>query len=358
VIVSGKVFLSVADVWEPPYVALQRSGELRRRAEQACAMLAACNLCYRACGVNRLDSPPSPPILGGATEAASAAPFPPELGGQGGKGVCRAGSRAVVASWTAHKWEEPPLSGTGGAGTIFFGQCTGRCIYCQNYPISQLDVGREVSVERLAWMMLDLQKRGCHNVEFVTPTHYLTPILAALDMAAAQGLRLPLVWNTNGYDSVDTLRLLDGVIDIYLPDAKYADDRVALRLSGFPHWTAANRACLLEMHRQMGDELVLDEHSIARRGMIIRHLILPNNLSQTPDVLRWIAENLSPNVHVSLMNQYFPTYKTVVHPTLGRRVSPEEYAAALDAFEAAGLNNGWGQELPEENEDYVATNDG
>jgi len=197
-------------------------------------------------------------------------------------------------------------------------------------------------------MMLDLQKRGCHNVEFVTATHYIPPILAALDIAAAAGLRLPLVWNTNGYDSLAALQLLDGVIDIYLPDAKYANNRVALRLSGFAHYVEGNRAALREMHRQMGDELLLDDQGIARRGLIIRHLILPNNLAQTGEVLRWIATNLSPNVHVSLMNQYFPTYKAIGHPVLGRKVTFEEYDAALEAFEAAGLNNGWGQEYPEE----------
>jgi putative pyruvate formate lyase activating enzyme len=310
-----------AMTWELPYIALQRSGELRRRAEQARANLAACTLCHRACKVNRLDGP---------------------------AGVCRAGSQAVVASWTAHMWEEPPISGTRGAGTIFFSQCTGRCIFCQNYSISQMGVGRPVTIERLAWMMLDLQKRGCHNIEFVTPTHYIPPILAALDIAAAQGLRLPLVWNTNGYDSLDALTLLDGVIDVYLPDAKYADDRIALRLSGFPHYSEGNRACLREMYRQVGDELVLDENGLARRGLIIRHLILPDDLAQTNAVLRWIAANLSPDVHVSLMNQYFPTYKTVGHPMLGRRVTFEEYDAALDAFDAAGLNNGWGQEIDAE----------
>ncbi len=306
--------------WEPRYVGLHRTGELGRRTEHAYAMLAACRLCARACGVNRLDEP---------------------------AGVCRAGREAVVASYAVHPWEEPPLSGTRGAGTIFFSQCTGRCIYCQNYSISQMGVGRPVSVERLARMMLSLQKQGCHNIEFVTPTHYIAPILAALDIAAERGLRLPLVYNTNGYDSVEALALLDGVIDVYLPDAKYANDRVALRLSGFPRYTAANRACLLEMYRQMGDELVLDEDGIARHGLIIRHLILPANLAQTAEVLRWIAQNLSPNVHVSLMSQYFPTYKAIGHPILGRPVSDEEYEAALDAFDAAGLNNGWGQECEE-----------
>ncbi len=326
------------DSWEPGYVQLHKSGELKRQAERAHALLADCAFCYRACRLNRLEAaPPSPPTLGGQEAKA----------GPGGPGVCCAGVEAVVASWTAHKWEEPPISGTGGAGTIFFSQCTGRCIYCQNYPISQLGVGRLVSNERLAWMMLDLQKRGCHNVEFVTPTHYIAPILAALDIAAARGLRIPLVYNTNGYDSLLALQLLDGVIDVYLPDAKYADDSVAVRLSGFPHYSTANHACLLEMYRQMGDELVLDDNGIARRGMIIRHLILPENLSQTNEVLRWIAANLSTDVHVSLMNQYFPTYKTIGDAVLGRKVTIEEYDAALEAFDAAGLNNGWGQEYEE-----------
>lgn len=305
------------DSWEPGYVLLHRTGELSRRAEQAYGALAACNLCHRRCGVDRRNGP---------------------------AGVCRAGRDAIVGSWTSHKWEEPPISGTGGAGTIFLSQCTGRCIFCQNFSISQMGVGRPTSVERLAWMMLDLQKRGCHNVEFVTPTHYIPPILAALDLAAAKGLRLPAIWNTNGYDSLEALALLDGAIDIYLPDAKYADDRVAVRLSGFPKFVEGNHAALREMHRQMGDELVLDDNGLARRGLIIRHLILPNNLAQTAEVLHWIADNLSPDVHVSLMNQYFPTYKTVNHATLGRAVSFEEYDAALDAFDAAGLNNGWGQD--------------
>ncbi len=311
------------DSWQPGYVQLHRSGALRQRAKRAYDLLAACNLCYRACGVNRLKGP---------------------------AGVCRAGRDAVVASWTAHMWEEPPLSGTRGAGTIFFSQCTGRCLYCQNFPISQLGVGRTVTVDRLARMMLDLQERGCHNVEFVTPTHCIPPILAALDVAAAHGLRLPTVWNSNGYDSLAALELLDGVIDIYLPDAKYADDRVALRLSGFHKYCEGNRACLREMYRQMGDALILDENGIARRGLIIRHLVLPSDLSQTAHVLHWIAEQLSPNVYVSLMNQYFPAYKAVGHPILGRKITFEEYDAALAAFDAAGLNNGWRQEHDEEDQ--------
>ena len=337
--------------WEPGYLHLHKTGALKQRAERAYVMLAACNLCYRECGANRLDGLD---LASGPEDQSSntSVTLSPESGGQGdnksARPVCRAGREAVVASWTAHKWEEPPISGSGGAGTIFFSQCTGRCIFCQNFSISQMGVGRTVSVERLAWMMLDLQRRGCHNVEFVTPTHYIAPILAALDIAAAGGLHLPLVYNTNGYDSLPALELLDGVIDIYMPDAKYADNRTALRLSGFPHYVEANHACLQEMYRQVGIELELDENGLARRGLVIRHLILPQNLGQTAEVLRWIAENLSPDVHVSLMNQYFPTYKTIDHPLLGRKVSFDEYDAALDAFEAAGLNNGWGQEYTEE----------
>jgi putative pyruvate formate lyase activating enzyme len=304
----------------PSYVPLWRRGALRQRAEAARERLAACDLCPRKCGVNRLA---------------------------GEVGFCRAGELAEVASWNVHMWEEPPITGTRGSGTIFFTHCTGRCLFCQNYPISQLGVGQEATAERLAEMMLELQRRGCHNINLVTPTHYVPQILAALEVATFRGLRIPLVYNTGGYDTVDTLRLLDGVVDIYLPDAKYADDAVAQRLSGFRDYVAHNRAALLEMQRQVGEELVVDERGIARRGMIIRHLVLPNGLSQTPEVLRWIAENLSRRTFISLMAQYFPAHKAVGHAELGRRLFPYEYAEALEAFEAAGLENGWKQELEE-----------
>jgi putative pyruvate formate lyase activating enzyme len=304
----------------PSYLRLYRSGGWRARLEAARAHLEACDLCPRACGVNRL---------------------------QGEVGFCRAGALAKVASWNVHRWEEPPISGTRGSGTIFFSHCTARCIFCQNYPISQLGVGQEVDAERLAGMMIELQRRGCHNINLVTPTHYVAQTLAALDYAIPRGLNIPILYNTSGYDAVETLRLLEDVVDIYMPDAKYANDAVARRLSGFQDYVRHNRAALCEMQRQVGSALVLDEHGIARRGMIIRHLVLPGGLSQTGEVLRWIADNLSRQAFVSLMAQYFPAYKTVDDPELGRGITAEEYDAALDAFSDANLEQGWQQELAE-----------
>jgi putative pyruvate formate lyase activating enzyme len=304
-------------VWEPSYLALYRSGELRRRARLAGAALAACELCPRACRVDRLA---------------------------GQLGACRSGAEAVIASWNLHHWEEPPISGTRGSGTIFFSGCTGKCVFCQNYPISQLGHGNTVSTERFAALLLELQRRGAHNINFVTPTHFVPQLLAAVDVAAGWGLHIPLVYNTSGYDRVDVLRWLEGVIDIWLPDAKYTDDAVARRISGFPNYVTHNRAALLEMYRQAGDELVTDEAGIARRGMIIRHLVLPNGLADTPGVLRWIATALSPHVHLSVMDQYFPAYKALDDPLLNRKITPDEYEAALDAYEALEMDHGWMQE--------------
>jgi putative pyruvate formate lyase activating enzyme len=303
--------------FEPGYLALHRSGELARRIQAAREVLASCRLCPRECGVDRLN---------------------------GKAGFCKAGPLPRVASWNTHRWEEPPISGTRGSGTIFFSHCTGRCIFCQNYPISQLGVGNDVSVERLAEMMLELQARGCHNINFVTPTHYVSQILEALPHAIAGGLRIPLLYNTSGYDSLETIRLLDGVVDIYLPDAKYADEAVAHEVSGFPGYVAANRAALREMLRQVGDTLVCDEDGIARHGLIVRHLVLPGGLAQTREVLHWLASELSPRVHISLMDQYFSAHKALTHPILGRKVSDEEYLDALAAFDEAGFEDGWRQE--------------
>jgi putative pyruvate formate lyase activating enzyme len=305
----------------PGYLRLGESGELEDRVRQACDMLARCSLCPRACGVNRLE---------------------------GKVGYCRAGADPVVASWNVHHWEEPPISGTRGSGTIFFTHCTGRCIFCQNYPISQLGAGNAVSVERLAEMTVELQEKGCHNINLVTPTHFVPQIVMALPHAISSGLHIPLVYNTNGYDSLETLRLLDGLVDIYLPDAKYADDTVAHRLSGFQGYVEANRAALREIVRQVGDELILNEEGIAVRGMIVRHLVLPDGLAQSEAVLSWLAQELSPRVYISLMDQYFPAHRAVGDPILGRKITTEEYAAALDAFERAGLENGWRQEHDEE----------
>jgi len=305
-----------ASISSPPYVALAASGELHERAAAARQRLASCNLCPRACGVNRL---------------------------QGERGFCRAGALARVASWNAHHGEEPPISGHAGSGTIFFSHCTGRCLFCQNYPISQLGNGQSVTNERLAAMMLELQRMGCHNINLVTPTHYVPQILDAVERAAKAGLRIPLVYNTSGYERVDTLGLLDGVVDIYLPDAKYADDAVASELSKFDGYVAANHAALREMRRQVGSALQLDDDGIATRGMVIRHLVLPQGLSQTRQVLAWIARELGTESAISLMAQYFPAYQAAQHPPLDRRISHAEYRDALRALEEFGLDNGWRQ---------------
>lgn len=308
----------MSEYLSPSYLSLAASGVLHARVQEALARLAACDLCPRECGVNRL---------------------------QGELAYCRSGALAKVASWNVHHGEEPPISGERGSGTIFFSNCTARCLFCQNYPISQLGVGREVTAERLARMMLELRDLGCHNINLVTPTHYVPQFLAALEVAVSQGLRLPILYNTSGYERVETLRLLEGIVDIYLPDSKYTDDGMARRISGFVDYVRHNRAALLEMQRQVGSDLLLDGEGIARRGMIIRHLVLPGGLSQTPEVLRWIAENLSRSVHISLMSQYFPAHKAVGDGELGRGLTPEEYEAALQAFEEARLENGWQQPL-------------
>ncbi len=306
---------------EPGYLHLFATGELVQRARLAHERLAACDLCPRVCGVNRLA---------------------------GQVGYCRAGAAMRVASHNVHHWEEPPISGTRGSGTIFFSYCTARCQFCQNYPISQFGVGRDVSPHQLAGMMLNLQRQGCHNINLVTPSHYAAQIVEATAVAARQGLCIPLLWNTNGYDRVETLRLLEGVVDIYLPDSKYTDDTVAFRLSGLRGYVATNRAALTEMRRQVGGDLLLDDGGIALRGMIVRHLVLPNGLSQTPEVLRWIAESLGTNTWISLMSQYFPTHKTLGDAMLGRRLTAGEYDAARAALDALGLEQGWCQELDED----------
>ncbi len=302
------------------YLHLLAGGELQRRADEAMARLSRCLLCPRRCETNRLEDK---------------------------RGYCGGGLRPIVASWNVHIWEEPPISGTRGSGTIFFGGCSGRCRFCQNYPISQLGVGREVETADLAAMMLELEARGCHNINLVTPTHFVPQFLAALVLAAEQGLRLPVVYNSSGYDEVETLRLLDGVVDIYLPDAKYADEEAAREFSGFRNYVRANRAALKEMYRQVG-ELLLDEEGIAIRGMIIRHMVLPGGMAGTRQVLHWIARELSPTVHVSLLAQYFPAHRALSHPLLGRKLTWEEYDEAIAAFEDAGLENGWLQEVEEE----------
>ena len=290
----------------PGYLALHATGELARRAEAAWELLRCCTVCPQNCPVNRIA---------------------------GKTGACHSGTEIIVGSWNLHRREEPPLSGTGGAGTIFFGGCQARCSYCQNYWLSQMGNGIRVGPERLADMMLYLQRKGAHNIDLVTPTHFVPQILKALVIAADKGLHIPMVYNSAGYEHLHVLKLLDGVIDIYLPDAKYADNKEAMRTSKMHHYVEFNRAALKEMYRQVGG-LQLDEHGIATRGLIVRHLVMPGGHAGTREVLTWIAENVGLDIGLSVMDQYFPAYKVVGDPELGRRLTWREYREALDVVES------------------------
>jgi putative pyruvate formate lyase activating enzyme len=298
--------------FEPAYLSLQRSGALEARAREALGHLDACDLCPRECGVCRR---------------------------LGKVGLCRTARRARVASFFPHMGEEDPLRGTRGSGTIFFSYCNLRCQYCQNHDISQEGRGETVEAEALADMMLRLQEMGCHNVNFVSPTHVVAQIIEAVAIAAGRGLRIPLVYNTGGYDSLAALALLDGVIDIYMPDMKYADPALALQYSKIKDYPAHNQAAVREMHRQVGD-LVLDEDGIAQRGLLVRHLVLPGGLAGTEAVARFLAEEISKDTYVNLMGQYRPEYRAAAEDLgpLSRRVSAEEMAAAFDAARKAGLH--------------------
>ncbi len=294
---------------EASYLRLPRRGELPRRVEQARAMLADCRLCPRECGVDRLA---------------------------GKVGTCRTGRQAIVASFHAHFGEEAPLVGSHGSGTIFFSWCNLRCLFCQNYEISQLGEGEAVTPDTLAMMMLVLQKRGCHNINLVSPSHVVPQIMEALELAAEHGLTIPLVYNSGGYDALATLALLDGIVDIYMPDMKYADAAIAQELSGIKDYPAHNRAAVKEMHRQVGD-LALDENGVATRGLLVRHLVLPEGLAGTADVVRFLATEISPQTYLNVMDQYRPCYKAHTRPPLDRPLTRQEYQQAVDLALAAGL---------------------
>ncbi len=294
---------------EPAYLGLVASGELASRAERAHARLRRCALCPRRC---RVDRP------------------------AGELGECRIGALARVASAGPHFGEEAPLVGRGGSGTIFFAGCNLACVFCQNYDLSHLCRGREEGAAEIALTMMELQERGCENINLVSPSHVVPQILAALVLVADQGLRLPLVYNTGGYDSLATLRLLDGVVDIYMPDMKYADDRVGERLSGVPDYVGRNRTAVAEMHRQVGD-LDLDRRGIARRGLLVRHLVLPNGLAGTAEVAHFIATELSPDTYVNVMDQYRPAYIAERYGEIARRPTTAEYRTAVEQALEAGL---------------------
>jgi putative pyruvate formate lyase activating enzyme len=294
----------------PAYLALVESGALAERVERAYALLENCLLCPRGCKINR----------------------------RAGKlGVCRTGEQARVASYGPHHGEERPLSGQRGSGTVFFARCNLRCVYCQNSEISQDDCGDEVEPEDLARIFLDIQDSGCHNLNLVSPTHVLPPILAALLIAARAGLRLPVVYNTGGYDSLLALQLLDGVVDIYMPDMKYADSKTAHLYSGARDYPRVNREAVREMHRQVGD-LTLDADGLAVCGLLVRHLVLPNRIAGTKEIARFLAEEISPRTVLNVMDQYHPAYKAGMFPQLNRHITPQEYADALKLAAAAGLN--------------------
>jgi putative pyruvate formate lyase activating enzyme len=303
---------------EPAYRHLLSTGEFPERVRAAQAAMRHCTLCARACEVDRTVE----------------------------TGSCRTGTEPVVSSAFPHMGEEDPLRGVRGSGTIFFSHCNLRCQFCQNYEISQEGQGRLVDVEELASLMLQLQTMGCHNINFVSPSHVIAPIIAAVYIAAEAGLSIPLVYNTGGYDSLDGLRLLDGIIDIYMPDMKYADAAVAQRFSKIPDYPAHNWAAVREMHRQVGD-LVLDEHGIAIRGLLVRHLVLPEDLAGTAAVVKFLAEEISPHTYINIMGQYRPAWRVrerQIAP-LNRPVTAGEIAAAERIAEQAGLRldrrRGW-----------------
>ena len=293
----------------PAYLKLLESGELKRRVQEAYQRLEACDICARECGVNRRQT----------------------------TGACRTGERAVVCSCHPHFGEEAPLVGRRGSGTIFFSWCNLQCQYCQNYDLSQQGTGHEVEPEELAIMMLQLQDTGCHNINLVSPSHVVPQILAGLLIAAEAGLRLPLVYNTGGYDSMKSLQLLDGIVDIYMPDMKYADEAVAQRYSKVRHYPQVNQAAVKEMHRQVGD-LVLAERGVAQRGLLVRHLVLPESLAGTAEVVRFLAEEISQNTYLNIMDQYRPCYKGGSLPPLNRGTSRQEYMEAVKLAHRAGLH--------------------
>jgi len=295
-----------------PGYCLRPRQKLEDRASEALSRLVCCDICPRRCAVDRLSDQ---------------------------KGLCRTGRLAAVASYAPHFGEEDCLVGRDGSGTIFFSGCNLSCAFCQNYEISLEGAGRAVSDEVLARMMLDLQSCGCHNINFVTPTHVVPQILEALLLARQEGLRLPLVYNSGGYDRVETLRLLDGIFDIYMPDAKYGQDGPALKYSHAPGYTGVMKAAIKEMHRQVGD-LVTDEEGIARRGLLVRHLVLPEGMAGTAEAVRFLSQEISKNTYLNVMAQYHPDYQACRFPELCRPITAREYAQAVALAAEAGLARG------------------
>jgi putative pyruvate formate lyase activating enzyme len=298
---------------EPSYIALYQTGELQRRIAALRQLLHSCTLCPRDCHVNRLND---------------------ELG------RCNAGSQLMVAAAFPHFGEEPPLSGDGGSGAIFVSRCNLLCQFCQSWEVNHRGEGVTVSARELAGVMLDLQARGCHNVNFVTPTHYVPQLIAALPYAIEQGFRRPLVYNCGGYESLEAIRLLAGIIDIYLPDIKFFDRHASERyMDGAADYPEVVRAVVKEMHRQVGD-LVIDARGIAQRGLIVRHLVMPGMTQDSDLILRFIADELSPQTYVNVMDQYRPCFQAGRSPEIARRTTPAEHRAVVETARRLGLHRG------------------
>jgi putative pyruvate formate lyase activating enzyme len=302
-----------SEVWQPAYLSLEAEGKLAERVEQAYAILEECKLCPRRCGVNR-------------------------LGGE--KGFCRSPDKVMVYSFNPHFGEELPLVGTNGSGTIFFSNCNLRCVFCQNWPIAHEGLGKQIGDEDLADMMLFLQQRGCHNINLVTPTHVMPHILNATRIAMGKGLRLPLVYNTSGYDSLESIQLLQGIVDIYLPDLKFMDGAEAARynLAEAADYPQVAQQGIIEMYRQVGN-LLTDERGVALSGLMIRHLVMPNRVAGTHEFVQWVADNLSTGSYVNIMDQYRVDYKAFEYEQIARAITSEEYIEAMQWALQAGLTN-------------------
>ena len=296
----------------PGFLELHKSGELKRRGEQLWELMENCELCPRICEVNKLE---------------------------GKKGVCGASSQLEISSFHPHFGEEKPLVGRGGSGTIFLTNCGLRCVFCCNWEISQGGAGYERSIEEFSDMMLALQNQGCHNINFVTPTHYAPHIVLALDIAASKGLKLPIVYNTCGWERLEILRILDGIVDIYLADFKYSDSQMAAKYSSNADtYVEMVQSALLEMHRQVGVANPASD-GLMYRGLMIRHLVMPNNVSGTKEVIEWIANNLPKDTYLNLMSQYMPMYKAFEYPEISRGITRKEYKDAISWAKSAGLTN-------------------
>lgn len=301
--------MSNKQIW-PAYLKLAAAGVLEERVAQAQEILKFCRLCPRECQVNRLA---------------------------GEIGYCRTGAHAVVSSHSPHFGEEDPLVGRGGSGTIFFTHCNLLCLFCQNYEISHLGEGQKVGADRLAKFMLTLQEMGCHNINFVTPTHVVPQIMSALVLAIAGGLRIPLVYNTGGYDSLETLKLLDGLVDIYMPDLKFMDEEVAYKFCQARDYPQRAKAAIKEMYRQVGD-LIINEKGLAERGLLIRHLVMPGGLAGTREAMRFLVQEISKNTYVNIMAQYRPCGEAAKYPPLNRSVTQAEYDEALGIAQEEGIH--------------------